>query len=233
MEIFIKFYIFYSRSENQKGPNVIQSQRNVQFIVRLHSNKIHLQNQNILISLPHSSSSGFFHPLAPWTLWNLYYYRSLFKARPGLAQRNTAVNVWDLQVSSLNLKVNVEETLPNSVTSSESLLKNDFIDSPFTLSSAPTWCFCSSSFITSFILSIRVDFMQFLPFLLLVFLFVCVDSCWHFVFQPFSESELLSVWCLFCFIVFLSFLLFPSVCQSKLLHLYCQSNSIQIHMFRN
>lgn len=60
MEIFIKFYILYSRSENHKGPNVIQSQRNVQFIVRLHSNKIHLQNQNILISLPHSSSSGFF-----------------------------------------------------------------------------------------------------------------------------------------------------------------------------
>lgn len=149
-------------------------------------------------------------------------------------QRNTAVNVWDLQVSSLNLKVNLEEeTLPNSVTSSESLLKNDFIDSPFTLSSAPTWCFCSSSFITSFILSIRVDFMQFLPFLLLVFLFVCVDSCWHFVFQPFSESELLSVWCLFCFIVFLSFLLFPSVCQSKLLHLSCQSNNTQLHMFRN
>lgn len=41
-------------------------------------------------------------------------------------QRNTAVNVWDLQVSLLNLKVNVEETLPNSVTSPESLLKNYF-----------------------------------------------------------------------------------------------------------
>lgn len=56
MEIFIKFYILYSRSENHKGPNVIQSQRNVQFIVRLHSNKIHLQNQNAGPSHRFSSS---------------------------------------------------------------------------------------------------------------------------------------------------------------------------------
>lgn len=202
MEIFIKFYIFYSRSENQKGPNVIQSQRNVQFIVRLHSNKIHLQNQNILISLPHSSSSGFFHPLAPWTLWNLYYYRSLFKARPGLAQRNTAVNVWDLQVSSLNLKVNVEETLPNSVTSSESLLKNDFIDSPFTLSSAPTWCFCSSSFHC---------FYSFYPcwfYAISAVLIACIPFCLCWFMLTFCVSTFFWVWASFC-LVFILFHCLP------------------------
>lgn len=202
MEIFIKFYILYSRSENHKGPNVIQSQRNVQFIVRLHSNKIHLQNQNILISLPHSSSSGFFHPLAPWTLWNLYYYRSLFKARPGLAQRNTAVNVWDLQVSSLNLKVNVEETLPNSVTSSESLLKNDFIDSPFTLSSAPTWCFCSSSFHC---------FYSFYPcwfYAISAVLIACIPFCLCWFMLTFCVSTFFGVWASFC-LVFILFHCLP------------------------
>lgn len=202
MEIFIKFYILYSRSENHKGPNVIQSQRNVQFIVRLHSNKIHLQNQNILISLPHSSSSGFFHPLAPWTLWNLYYYRSLFKTRPGLAQRNTAVNVWDLQVSSLNLKVNVEETLPNSVTSSESLLKNYFIDSPFTLSSAPTWCFCSSSFHC---------FYSFYPcwfYAISAVLIACIPFCLCWFMLTFCVSTFFWVWASFC-LVFILFHCLP------------------------
>lgn len=203
MEIFIKFNILYSRSENQKGPSVIQSQRNVQFIVRLHSNKIHLQNQNILISLPHSSSSGFFHPPAHWTLRNLYYYRSLFKARPGLAQRNTAVNVWDLQVSSLNLKVNLEEeTLPNSVTSSESLLKNYFIDSPFTLSSAPTWCFCSSSFHCFY--SFYPWWFYAISAVLIAFIPLCL--CWFML--TFCVSTFFGVWASFC-LVFILFHCLP------------------------
>lgn len=127
-----------------------------------------------------------------------------FKTRPGLAQRNTAVNVWDLQVSSLNLKVNVEEkTLPNSVTSPKSLLKNDFIDSPFTLSSAPTWCFCSSSFHCFY------SFYLWWFYAISAVLIACIPFCLCWFMLTFCVSTFFWVWASFC-LVFILFHCLPA-----------------------
>lgn len=118
-------------------------------------------------------------------------------------QRNTAVNVWDLQVSSLNLKVNLEEeTLPNSVTSSESLLKNYFIDSPFTLSSAPTWCFCSSSFHCFY------SFYLWWFYAISAVLIACIPFCLCWFMLTFCVSTFFWVWASFC-LVFILFHCLP------------------------
>lgn len=228
MEIFIKFYILYGRSVNQTG----QKSFTVKEMCSLSSGFIQIRSISRIrtldrvIFLPHSSSSGFSIHWLP-ERFGIYIITDHFlKLVRVLPKENTAADAWDLQVGSLSRSLN----LKGNVILLESKWRRRIFYrlSFYSLHCSYVMFFYLSSFHCFY--SVRVDFMQFLPFLFLLFLVVCVDSCGHLVFLvlTFPESELLSVWCLFCFIGFRSFLLSPSVCQSKLLHLYCQFYNIQI-----